>query len=355
MQLDIRKSKETADTDEILQLRKIVFPREDTEKQDLSCWEWEFRGNFFGEAEVFIARNEEGLVGHYALIPQEYALQGDTARGGLAVDAMVHPRFRRKGIFSSLQEYALKNTAADFAIGYTLRKTILPAEIKGGYRVVKQVPVYIFPLDFQRLLARYVSSKALTKTLGSLLSRIYGAFFSTTSSQNSFDIERVTDIAARAGVFLERYRNRHQIFLKKNTGYLAWRFDRPKMIPYEKFIVTDKKDKSNIVAYFVLRNKEIMGLPFRNIVDLEMMEPDPELFASIMQYIVASAKKNSCSGVAYMLLDDGSLSRQARAFGMMRCPYTLKLILHNTTDTDFIRAFRGSKSVHLNWSDTDLM
>lgn len=354
MDWTIEKTTSSDRREEILELRKIVYYKEDPEKEEPLYWDWEYLHNHYGEAEKFVVLNVKNeLIGYYAFVPQEYTIRGKTYTAGLPVDAMIDPNYRRKGIFSKLQEFAIKNTALDFLIGYTIRKEVLPAELKGGYVIAKKIPVYIFPLQFDVLAAEYVPSKLLAKILGYFPHFFYKLIFKADKSNSRYKIKKVENITDSLDDFFDRRVVNHKVYLNKDKEYLSWRFDKIPFVEYEKYIVLNEDNQ--VVAYYVIREKKVLGVNFTNIVDLELVSEEKDLLDTVLNDVKIRAGEKDTAGVAYQLLDNTFISKSLKKMGFLTAPNKINLIMQDTLANDATKQFINAKKVWLNWSDTDLM
>lgn len=65
-------------------------------------WEWAYKKNPSGDPVVAIALSGSEIVGHYAMIPMPFHFENSTLIGYLSMTTMVHPDFRKDGLFASL-------------------------------------------------------------------------------------------------------------------------------------------------------------------------------------------------------------------------------------------------------------
>jgi len=338
---------------EILELRKAVFSRENPEKQNPEYWDWEFKNAFFGPAEIYAARHGDRLVGHYALLPQRYRIDGHSCTAGLAVDAMVHPGQRRKGMFSVLQEQAIGSTGFTFAMGYTIRKEVLPAELKGGYQIVRNVPVFVFPARFSAILNRYIKPGSWLDAAASLGGRFHRARFPEPSSDGRIVFRQVDSLADVLGDFFKPQDKSSGICLEKSAEYIRWRFDRIPGVVYQKIVAMNQSGSP--AGYLVMRRENLFGLDTLAVVDLETVEGNSETTDALVRFVVSRTRELGCDCSAVFLLDDGQTTRRFKKRGFIKSPYRFHLIVHNCGRGDTAERFRRSKGIYLNWSDTDML
>ena len=90
------------DSERILSLRRLVFGEMEMDKLDPRFWKWEFMDGPDGKAFLYLAEDEGKLAGHFADIPRRFSVNGEVVLGTLSLDLMVHPDYRRKGIFAEM-------------------------------------------------------------------------------------------------------------------------------------------------------------------------------------------------------------------------------------------------------------
>lgn len=350
----IVKSVDDADKKDIIRLRKIVFPGEDPDKELEEFWNWQFKNNFYGPAEIFLAKHKNQFVGHYAIIPQKFQFNGKEYTAGLVVDVMTHPDYRKQGMFYAIGRFALASTGTDFTIGYPIRGEVMPGHLKSGWEVVKKIPLYILPVNFEKIISHFISVGFVRQMAGASVRGFYKLFFSRETNATAYEIQKVKEISSAEVNFFGCPQKNGSIRQMKNNDYLRWRFDSNPLPNYEKFMVTEKKS-GKPMAYFVLRKKNILDLSCMVMVDLLLKENNFTLLKNIMRYIRKKARAENQDCVACMLRDDGFISNRLKFFGMLKSPYHFKLIIHNNHTIDFVSMFRQEKNVFLNWADTDVM
>ena len=89
------------DMEEILSLRKLVFGEEERDKLDPQFWHWEFMKGPDGRGLVYIVDHENKIIGHFADLPRRFSVDKEVALGTVSIDLMVHPDYRRRGIFAA--------------------------------------------------------------------------------------------------------------------------------------------------------------------------------------------------------------------------------------------------------------
>lgn len=75
-------------------------------------WRWKHELNPFGPSLVLVAENENGIIGLRTLMKWRFRYLEKTIDAFRPVDTVVHPAWRRKGIFEGLTTLAIENISA---------------------------------------------------------------------------------------------------------------------------------------------------------------------------------------------------------------------------------------------------
>ncbi len=85
---------------EILELFEICFEK----RLNGSLWNWAYRCNPTGSSKITLALDSNKVVGHYAMIPLPFVEGKMKNIGYLSMSTMVHPNYRKFGLFTELAE-----------------------------------------------------------------------------------------------------------------------------------------------------------------------------------------------------------------------------------------------------------
>jgi len=139
------------DLESILSLRKIVFGETEEDKIDPHFWRWQFMEGSGGKAFIYIAEDGSRVIGHFADVPRWFSANGSMLWGTLSLDLMVHPDYRRKGIFSELGKSAIERVRKAngfFIMVYPIRKEMIQGFKKIAWKVVTELPVIVYSIRF---------------------------------------------------------------------------------------------------------------------------------------------------------------------------------------------------------------
>ena len=138
------------DTDklEILDVMDISFAsvqRSSSVRRDLDFWEWKYISSPYGEASVHVIKLDGRVAAAGSLWPMMFQWQGRRLCAVQACDTVVHPDFRRRGLFGALIN-ARKSRAAELDVDFIFNfpnANSLPGYMKAGWNFLGRVPWYV--------------------------------------------------------------------------------------------------------------------------------------------------------------------------------------------------------------------
>ncbi|HPT71949.1 MAG TPA: GNAT family N-acetyltransferase [Candidatus Cloacimonadota bacterium] len=334
--------------EQILDLRKNVFPYEDLQKMEPVFWNWEFRDNIHQFSQIFLAKdlNTNQVIGHYALIPYQLIINGDSKLLGLAVDAMVHTRYRKKGVGSKLQKLAVDNSRFDGIIGYTLRDEIKSIEKKGGYQCIRKIPVYIYPINFKKILIDYERGKYLF--LAPIVKFLFRSFYRISNLQNSSMVVVNQIPNPTLNQFSIWLSNRFNAYGLRESKILSWRFSNEAGICYRILRYSGKSD-----VYFITTRTEIHGLDSLNLLDIIFAEYDSDDISAGINALKCYAIQEKCDCISFFCADDDIISKITQKVGFIKSPFRFQFIVHSNNNELTKQLVRSN--LYLTYYDTDFL
>jgi len=93
------------DEDQVIELIKLVYKL--TDYRDF--YRWMVRANPSGHGKIYLAYENENIIGHYLVVPRRRKIGKDIIMDAEAVWAAVHPDYRKQGIFTELGFHTLND------------------------------------------------------------------------------------------------------------------------------------------------------------------------------------------------------------------------------------------------------
>lgn len=344
------------DKEKIIGLRKIVFKDEDIDKENIDFWNWEFENNYAGPAKVFLAVDDRDVVGHYAVCPSNILVDSQVKTGSIVVDVMTHPVYRFQGMFTKIGKYSLDESGKDgidFSYGFPIRKTVIPGHIKVGWKIAFKLPVYVYPVDFQKIIYKFVPVRFVAWITGIIPQFIYTIFRGIKSIFiKRYNIEESDhfDNSERLQEFIDRTRTQHRIMQSRDFKFLKWRYNENKFREYKVFTAYDVSGE--IKGYIVLRQATIYNLDCITIIDIQVLNCSGEIINALLQCTYQYAKK---CGVALIgcMINDNEYKKRLLTNMYIKSPYIFKFIIHKNREIDYEEDLLKNQNWFITWADTD--
>lgn len=244
------------DRESILALRRLCYPKIDPEKLSPRFWDWEFTPSPAGEPSVYIAVEEGECVAHFAFLPQVIRSEGADLHSLLAVDAMTHPRARRRGVYSDLVSFAVAENVHryDVSSAYQRRPGVLGAMLRNGWVHDFNCRVLVRPLAIHRLLRRSAGEHhSLTEVDDAGVVLLGG--------------DHVTQMAGCAS----RAEKGGVVSGSRGPEWLSWRLFHNPEVTYR---VTGYFERGELAGWLAVRRVNLFNIDTLAIVDLVSLDSD---------------------------------------------------------------------------------
>ena len=243
----IRKYQE-GDEDQILELRGIAL----SGSRNKEWWRWMFRDGPAGPAIIRLAVVKQRIIAQMASIWVMIKIGDKATRGTHGVDLMVHPDYRRQGVFTALgikgREDPLDQSRSitygtpndQSRPGFVNRLNALP---------ICEVPVLVKVIDWGAVLKRRYKIPVLAgKILGNIRERITNRKPSLKAA--GIIVEEVRSFDEQIDKFWEKASRIKNIMIIKDMKYLNWRYIAKPGKEYRVFVA---KKQDEIAGYIVLK------------------------------------------------------------------------------------------------------
>lgn len=268
-----------------------------------------------GGPDIWIVQRQGRIVGHQAGIPVDLKVGTDRRRASWAVDLMVAPEWRLRGIAPALME--TQATAQPVALALGMNEAAYKAYARCGWREVGTVPTYVMPLSVDPLLAAYPAMNPLPRAavqasqpLIALLSRVP----SVVARLGRTSIELVDAFDARVNEVWSAASPHYAVLARRDPATVRWRFDAsPDIRPHRRFYLMRG---GRTVGYGVLCMDVWKGVRVALLADYLASPRDvPALFAHGLR--IAREEK---AGALVCKTQNPQADPGLRALGFLRLP-----------------------------------
>ena len=269
----------------ILKLFKTTFGQTKKESQ----WDWQFNKNEQGESWITLAFDNSKLVGQYCMFRQHLNYMGNEIVAGQSCDTMVHPDYRKQGLFTKLAKrnyrYA-KDNEVKAVIGFPGRDSYPGFMKKLQWYNIASMTSFDYRIGLKRQFGSFVDKIYKIILLGIMRLRLK-YYISKASAR--FIIKRYKKIPNELNSLLKDHRNHEVLSIWKDIGYLKWRYQNHPEHDYTFFISTfGKNAKTLIVCREIENNIAICEFIYRerNLIENAIA------LQSVVRYYTKKGKQN---------------------------------------------------------------
>jgi len=289
----------------------------------LKEWSWRHLNNPFvkDQSDVTIARKDGRLVGANCFIVLEFMYRGKRMKAVQSCDTMVHPAFRRFGIFSQMimtAENHFREQGYHFLFGFPNQYS-LPGFLKAGWKQVRSMYRWDLLLNVEKTLQNLMPIVPLKR----LASHSFKLFFRNAFNRSDNKLARIefetsTNFPKTLSEISETL-HPEKLELNRDKAYLEWKIFANKSMDFKYVFSMD--DKGLIWYSLVARVDHKSGSKIGYIVDLRVGSGRPEGFLGA---IYSSAKVLGRDGCDIVSLFDpeGDISRTRAIRSLGFRPFT---------------------------------
>jgi GNAT superfamily N-acetyltransferase len=259
-----------ADKQEILQLNALEGGVSELAESDY--FDWLYNENPAGRPLLAVATETTTgqIIGFIWYIPIRLRYFGTTVCAYLGANALVHPDYRRRHVYSALQAMAVKECIQrGAAVLYGFGR---PASIKGakafGFEAIN-IPLLAKPFDMKQLAhARGLGPVlAVALTVGWRLAE--ATVLHPKLPRGNIKVQQEAAFDESFDRFWQRVADKYPIVVVRDRTFLTWRFC---SVPFREYEILSVRDGSELIGYALLRCGEILDVRCGLIMDL-LVEP----------------------------------------------------------------------------------
>lgn len=320
------------DKDKEIDAFRELFESVFNEKMTTKLWKWKYLENPMTSNQplIYITEHERKMVGARPLLPTRMKFGNKVLKAAQPCDTMVHPEHRRKGLFTKMANFAIKDAKKrgcvlfygfpNQLVGKIYKKSKLP-----GWKIISKKDFSYKISSAEKVVASQISDKFLRNIAGMVL-----RFLSSRKSKlpsitpaKSYDINEEKMIAEEFYELWKRFSGNLKISTVRNKEYLDWRFLKHPENDYRFF--TARKNKE-LLGYFVTNTAKNRNLVEGRIVDYIIRDDGKEVFLSLLLETLEKFKKEGCDLVSTWAFTQPEFQRALDRCGFIKIstfPYNI--------------------------------
>ncbi len=340
------------DLEKIIALRKIVFGLEEEDKLDPKFWQWEFIGGVDGQAYIYVVDHRDKIIGHFADLPRRFSIGGRVVHGTLSLDLMVHPDYRRKGLFTAMGKYGVqrvKENQGVFMTAFPIRSATIYGLKRIGWKEIMRLPVLVYPIRFSGIAGRYFHFLPINLMMGGVARILYDSIFYLNKRETFHrkKIERVMEWDDEFEVFSIKAISLFSNMGMRDRTYMEWRYLRH---PTRNYIILRAVENGTMRGFIILRKVNLLG--FNSAVIVDLMAFDEDSLNSLVGEGIAYSRREGVHLLGIMVPEPHPYYPLLKKRGFLRSPKTFRFMIYsNSEDKSLLNPNRW----FVTWGDTDVI
>ncbi len=340
------------DLENILSLRKIVFGEMEEDKVDPNYWRWQFMEGPYGKAFIYLVEDQGKLAGHFSDIPRRFSVNGEVSLGTLSLDLMVHPDYRRQGIFAEMGRYAaqtVRSRGGLFMTAFPIRKETISGLLKIGWEAVGELPVLVYPIRFRGIIDRYLHVPPLNTVMGGMARTIYGLVWGWRGGKADQDIvvEEVTQLDDRFDPFWQKASRLYPVLGVRDRCFLNWRYFQN---PLRTYTFHRSIENGETTGYIVLRKVDLLS--FNSAVVVDLLAMNEKAFQSLVRVGIEYGRKVGVDLLGCMIPKRHPYYGRLKGLGFLPSRKAFLFMVYRFVKEQISLA---PEVWYVNWGDTDVI
>jgi len=241
---------------ELINFLSYIWKNYDFKKRK-AVFEWKYEKNpYFSGSLNYLALDEGEIVGHRSFVPHKFRVKHKTYLFGTPADTVVHPDYRRKGIFSKLNDFGMRdiieNEYLSLLVSLSSSKASSAGNIKAGF----------VPVGTRRWLY-YFSKKSILKDI--VTTKLGGMDINNSNDENMEISNKI--YPKQISQLMEENNDKEKISSVRDEEFYRWRFIES---PFN-YLCCYLWQNDKLIGYISFKRKTIT-LGIKKINCLEMME-----------------------------------------------------------------------------------
>lgn len=329
----------------------MVFRNEEEDRQEAAFWNWLFKENPEGEGLIYVLRDGDRVVGHYADVPKRFVVNGREVLGTFSLDMMVHPQYRG-GMFFRLGLYAVRRTKESgyaFLTASVIRKWSIEGLRRVGWRGLFELPVLVYPLRFQGIVDRYLHFSPFSLLMGGI-ARFFYLLLTGMKKQERPEGVEVAEMASldhRFDQFWDKARSLFPVMGVRDRVFFAWRYLRH---PTRNYRIYRATKGGEMKGYIVLRRVSL--LQFNSAVIVDLLALDPGVLLALVEKGIEQSRREGVDLIGCMLPRHHPYFEDLRRRGFLPTPKHFLFLIYPHSEDETIL---NPGSWYFNWGDTDVI
>lgn len=309
-----------------IELMNLVFNEQGMEKLNVlsrDYWNWQNCRHPGGYSKIWIVEDDKRkIIAQYVNIPVKLSLKGSPANGGITIDLLVDPNYRRQGLFKVLGRSAiddLEKSGMDFQLAFPRREKVHNGFINRlNWKKIGDLSMLVKPMDLMAVLEKKISNRCVTKIMewsGRTL-ETFSNKISFGRKKNKFTFRLIDNLPEKINDLSRIFITEFPISIIRDKAYLEWRYIQK---PAENYKILGIFDGDDLMGIIVLKIKRAFSLDVGFIVDI-LSVLDNEVIDSLIKEALKLFSKERAGFCASIMTKNNIYYRSLRKNGFFSVP-----------------------------------
>jgi hypothetical protein len=278
--------------------RRVFGP--DAAEANRLRWDWQYRRNPHVPADgplIWLAREGTSIVGQYATMPVQLAVNGQEIQGAWGMDVMVAPERQRQGLGDVLFRTWDRSVGASLGLGLSEASYRLFQKLE--WPDVGPVPCFVKPLS-RRALRRPTWPVGINR-LVSYLTLPWVKLVSRSRPLQG-EVRVIREFDASFTQLWESVRGKFSFCVRRDAAYLQWKFIQT---PHVRYTIATLLRGSEAAGYAVYRHVQEPRGRVTLLVDI-LTDPDDDAgFLTLLRWVDREARAADSDKIRTFMMHEG--------------------------------------------------
>ena len=321
----------------------------------MARWMWRYKNNPYGFITAVGVHDDE-IVGHMGLFLMKIKVGDQTIMGSQASELVVHPNFRRQGMFLTIGKTIMKK-AFEEKVWLTYGFPNPPAyrgHLKYGWFDVSMIPVLVTYLNtYEATKNKWTKLKGFDPIM-KRFSRFVDYFYSSKRQRKlpaaeNVSITEISSFDERINEFWSRMVKNYSIAVVRNCEYLNWRYFQNPEINYKVFLA----EKNQVEGFLVTAIQESKGRKVGYFIDV--LSTSMDVFQNLICATIEHLSRQSVDSIKCLMLKNHVWYKTLKEHGFTDFTHPKLRMCARVNSSHFFPPYKMAKEWYVTYGDCDFL
>lgn len=260
-------------------------------------WEWQYLQHKHGSM-VVVAEEDAAICAYFHLLLLDLHYHGDTVVGAIIQDTATFASHRRRGIFSQMDGYALKQLqqqGMQVVYGFANALSLGGYQRNPAYTIMTTLPLYVCPMDVDGVLSEHFHLGPFGKVISRATMPFYRALrVRKPALEQGEEVVQLDQFDADVTPVARDFADLVQVGIDRTAEYLNWRFVEK---PTHEYTLWGLRRNGRLCAYVVTRMMTLFSTVCVIFMDFGCANDEYPALRRLMAARLAAARAQEGAGM----------------------------------------------------------